>query len=210
MKMRRPPFLIFVGLIFFLTLSCSHQAQKNNEPKQTAQQPAAQPANNATANNAEDAKKAPQQFVQSFYDWYVPKDQKDDAEKGWDAALDQKADMFDPDFLKILKEERAAEEKGGDDLDDTLDFDPFLNAQDIAESYSAENVAPKSDTYLVDVYGKWNGEKNNKPDVVPEVALKNGHWVFVNFRYPSADSSENSDLLTMLKNLQTERQKKSK
>ena len=60
---------------------------------------------------------------------------------------------------------------------------------------------------FVEVWGIWSGKKNAKPDVVPELSFKDGHWVFENFHYGKDDSGNESDLLIVLKGLKTERKK---
>jgi hypothetical protein len=91
-----------------------------------------------------------------------------------------------------------------------LDFDPFLNAQDIAERYLVGNVTSKGDHYWVEVFGVWNGQKNSNPDVVPEVAFENGHWIFTNFHYGKTDIPVNENLVSILEVLQKDRQKAAK
>src|SRR5262249_29796769 len=85
-----------------------------------------------------------------------------------------------------------------------LDFDPFINAQDVAERYVLGKVTPKKDSYWVEVWGYWNGKKNPKPDVEPEVMLTNGEWRFVNFHYRDEHGHYN-DLISTLKSLREER-----
>src|SRR5215469_4999298 len=200
--MRTARILIYLAVSVFLMTSCSPQAQKQDAPQD-------QPKKDQPKNGSGEKEKAAKEFVQSFYDWYVPKDLKrGDSSPSWDMAISQKSAMFDADLLNYLNEEQKAEKKSKGDLeDDSMDFDPFLNAQDMAEVYTADKVTPKGDSYWVEVYGTWNGEKSPKPDVIPEVALKNGNWVFVNFHYLGSESSPDTDLIADLKGFQDERQK---
>jgi len=54
---------------------------------------------------------------------------------------------------------------------------------------------------------KGTGKKALDPDVIPELAFRNGSWVFVNFHYPGGKSPQDKDLLAMLKYLREERSK---
>jgi hypothetical protein len=60
--------------------------------------------------------------------------------------------------VKGLKEDLAASKKSPGEIVG-LDFDPFLNAQDIAERYLVGKITPKGDHYWVEVFGVWGGRK---------------------------------------------------
>ena len=82
-----------------------------------------------------------------------------------------------------------------------LDFDPFLNAQDIAERYLVGKITPKRDHYWDEVFGVWGGQKNSNPDVVPELAFENGQRIFTNFHYGKTDIPVNENLVSILRQL---------
>jgi hypothetical protein len=106
-----------------------------------------------------------------------------------------------------LKEDLTASKKSREEIVG-LDFDPFLNAQDIAERYLVGQITPKGDHYLVEVFGIWGGQKKSNPDVVPELAFENGQWIFMNFHYGKTDIPVNENLLSVLQILKKDRSKK--
>lgn len=102
-------------------------------------------------------------FVQQFYDWYVAKEnaltKRNSQESALEVALREKGSSFSPELVKGLKEDLAASKKSSGEIVG-LDFDPFLNAQDVAERYFVGKTTPKGDHYLVEVFGIWGGRKN--------------------------------------------------
>jgi hypothetical protein len=92
-----------------------------------------------------------------------------------------------------------------------IDFDPFLNGQDFAQKYVVGKVTHKGDRYRVEVFGIWNGKKDEIPSVVPELMYSNGQWRFMNFYYhrdPKKPSED--DLLSVLRALREERKRAKK
>lgn len=150
------------------------------------------------------------QFVQRFYDWYLARENaltKENSQKSADdVALSEKESVFSSELVRALREDSAASKKSPGEVVG-LDFDPFLNAQDVPERYMVGKARRKSDHWLVEVFGLWNGKKNSTPDVVPELVLKNGQWVFVNFHYPDSKIPINENLVSVLKELKKERDK---
>src|SRR5215472_18070193 len=150
-------------------------------------------------------------FVQQFYNWYVAKEnalmKSNSRESALEVTLREKRSSFSPELVKGLKEDLAASKKSPGEIVG-LDFDPFLNAQDIAERYLVGKITPKGDHYWVEVFGVWNGQKNSNPDVVPELALENGHWIFTNFHYGKTGIPVNENLVSILQILKKERGQK--
>jgi hypothetical protein len=138
-------------------------------------------------------------FVQKFYDWYVPIAHKPGNAPSSDQAVAKRGAAFDPPLLRALKIDAEAQRKSPDDIVG-LDFDPFLNAQDFDDKYVVGNVTENGGVYLVSVYGVRNGKRAAKPDVVAELKVVKGSFQFTNFRY-GADG----DLLGILKTLADER-----
>jgi hypothetical protein len=124
-------------------------------------------------------------------------------------TLRQKRSSFSPELVKGLKEDLKASEKSTAEIVG-LDFDPFLNTQDIAERYLVGKITPKGDHYWVEVFGVWNGQKNSNPDVVPELAFEKGQWIFTNFHYGKTDIPVNENLLSVLQTLKKDRQETAK
>lgn len=148
-------------------------------------------------------------FVQGFYDWYVPVALKHGRVRPADLALKYKGSAFSPELARALREDSEAQAKTKGELVG-LDFDPFLNSQDPSERYVVGNVIPKGERYWVEVYSITLGKKSAKPEVAPELTLKDGQWVFVNFHYGKSESSEDDNLMSTLKSLRAARQKYSK
>jgi hypothetical protein len=132
-------------------------------------------------------------FVQQFYDSYVPKAAAEKRGPAWRFAIDDMSARFDGELLEALKDDAAAEAQSGDESDG-LDFDPFMNSQDPAERYEVGSVSQDGPTFLANVYAVASGKRSAEPSVIAALAHKDGHWLFVNFRYPG-----NDDLLTILR-----------
>jgi hypothetical protein len=152
-------------------------------------------------------------FVQQFYKWYVAKVnasmKRNSRESALEVTLREKRSSFSPELVKGLKEDLAASKKSPGEIVG-LDFDPFLNAQDIAERYLVGKITPKGDHYWVEVFGVWEGHKNSNPDVVPELAFENGQWIFTNFHYGKTDIPVNENLVSILQILKKDRREKVK
>lgn len=141
-------------------------------------------------------------FVQGFYNWYVPEALKTQDEPVWNVALKYKPSAFSPALLRALKEDSEAQAKANGEIVG-LDFDPLLNTQDPCDRYEVGAVTHHEDRYLVEVYGVCAGKRNQKPDVIAEVARREGSWAFVNFHYPTIGR----DLLSTLRTLREGRRK---
>lgn len=138
------------------------------------------------------------QFVQEFYDWYVPKASKLAVDPVKD-ALRSKAAWFASELRKALLEDIEAQQKARDEIVG-LDFDPFLNGQDPGVRYVVVGAKAKGKTWLVSLHAVAAGMRSSKPAVVAVVEQGEKGWRFVNFEYPGGD-----DLRTILKNLRNER-----
>ena len=172
-----------LSLIFTLTMTVSctgHDGRSSSAPAET---------------------KVVRDFVQDFYNWYVPAATNIGSGRPADLALQNRPSAFDPALARRLKEDSDAQAKVPDDIVG-LDFDPFLAAQDPCERYEVMNAEAKAQHYLVAVRGVGGCEKHDAADVIAEVASVNGAWVFVNFHYPG---ERQSDLLTVLKRLRDDR-----
>jgi hypothetical protein len=158
--------------------------------------------------SAPDLEKSCQDFVQGFYDWYVPKTQFDQSHKPAEPPLRQplkeRTRSFSLELRHRLIEDFEAQAKARGELVG-LDFDPFLNGQDPSVRFVAETISRKGGSYWVEVYGMSSGQRQEH--VVPELVFRNGRWVFVNFHYGKGKFGGDSDLLSILKTLRDERQK---
>lgn len=151
------------------------------------------------------AAEAVKDFAQGFYSWYVPEALKTEETPAWSVALKYKRSAFSLALFRALKEDSDAQAKASGQIVG-LDFDPFLNTQDPCDRYEVGTVTPQNARYRVDIYGVCSGKRNEKPDVVAEVARRDGSWAFTNFLYPAI----HRDLLGTLRTLREERQKSSR
>jgi len=174
-----------IGLSLLLLLAAAPAIRAQNQP--------------SPAQSPQDAERSCRTFVQGFYAWYVPKHSDGDVLKYRRSALS-------PELYAALKADLAASSKNPDEVVG-LDFDPFLNAQDVAQRYVVGKVTAKGATFWVGIYGIWNGKKSVKPDVTAEVGCKEGKCFFVNFHYGKTELPQNENLLSVLKALKKEREK---
>ncbi len=121
--------------------------------------------------------------VQAFYSWYVPMAAEDADDPAWMRAIRERGALFSRELIDGLRADSVARAKDPDEVVG-LDGDPFLDAQDPCDSYHVRRARPSGDNWLVEVLGSGGCETHNTPDVVVEVARRDGRWVFVNFRDP--------------------------
>jgi len=159
-------------------------------------------APNYAAAEGEGASPQPAQaFVQGFYAWYVKQSDRNNALSSVELALKDRPEVFSDALVRALREDIAASAESPDEIVG-LDFDPFLNAQEVCEPYKVGKVAKRGDAYGVEVFGSCPDSGDHRPDVIAEVKTLNGKWIFVNFIYPG-----NGNLVNVLKLLKKERQK---
>ena len=188
-----------VLLAVMLLASCNRGAEEfsKSRPADSPQAPLsdkASPTSEADLNAVRD-------FVEAFYNWYVPVAAGRGTRRPSDLALEDRPSIFDPSLAAQLREDSAAQAKVSDDIVG-LDFDPFLFAQDPCARYEIVNGHRNAENYLIDVRGVGGCEKHDQTDVIAEVASRNGALLFVNFHYPGPDES---DLMTLLKKLKADR-----
>lgn len=159
------------------------------------------PLLHAQAQTGQPAVESIREFVQGFYDWYVPKALHDTAGPAWNLALKAKPSAFSPQLAQALQEDSAAQAKADGEIEG-LDFDPFLDSQDPGRHYRVGRVIQKANSYWVDVHLVSSGKMHPKPSVIAEVAQKSGQWQFVDFHY-----SNGGHLLAVLKELKKSREK---
>ncbi|MGB0066231.1 MAG: hypothetical protein WBP85_17450, partial [Terracidiphilus sp.] len=140
-------------------------------------------------------------FVQDFYDWYVPIGIAD--KERLMAELLPRKSSFDQRLWQML----AADDEAQSHSDEIvgLDFDPILNSQDPSPKFIVKSVSVKDGRCNAFVVGINEGVEEEH--VIPELALFNGHWIFMNFRYESWVSGKlrRSDLVQALKDLANDR-----
>lgn len=149
------------------------------------------------------------EFVQGFYNWYVPMALRDSPLPSSAIALKQKPQVFAHKLLRQLAEDFRAQEKADGDLVG-IDFDPFLASQDPGERYVVESVTRDGANCRAEVYAVSSGKKSKDPDVMPDLRLENGHWVFVDFLYPNPSRPEFRSLSSQLEYLRKLRKEPAK
>jgi hypothetical protein len=96
---------------------------------------------------------------------------------------------------------RASDAEAKAEGDPVLDLEPILNSQDPAEHYVVGIVRVSHNRCLADVHGVWSRaipSNGGAPNVVAELILEKGRWVFVNFHYPGSGNLPSIDLLKIL------------
>ena len=151
------------------------------------------PVTNNSGNDA--VTKSLQQFVQEFYDWYVPHSVTGSPLRAVDLALKQRPSAFSTSLGQALRDDSSARAKTPDMIVG-LDFDPFLASQDPCEQYEAGQIIEDRNGYRVSIFAICSGKRDKKPAVIAELEEKSGTWVFVNFDYPGR-----GDLLAVLASL---------
>jgi hypothetical protein len=167
-------------------------------------------AHGAVAAPSKAVASSPQEFVQSFYDWYVvSKDNQPDI-KGTQAVLKHKKQLLDATlYQKLLEDEQVSAKASGEIVG--LDFDPFVNANGlIYTKYQAGAPLMNGAIYRVPVYGIERGKKIPKPVLEADVRKDNGRCVFTNFHFGKSEFPENENLLSVLNVLHKQRQKTGK
>lgn len=147
--------------------------------------------------SASSSSDAARQVAQRFYDWYVPRAAHP---RGLDmimAAAARGPLAFDPELVRWLRIDSTARALAKDEVDG-LDGDPYLNAQDPCDVYTAQAVRGRSPVFLVEILGHGRCEAHLKPDVVVELTLTAGRWTATEFRDPSRN---NEGLIPLLKRL---------
>lgn len=134
---------------------------------------------------AGDAGGSAQQFVQSFYNWYVPFSAHSKT-LACEGAMNERPQFFSAKLYQALKRDTTKQENLGGLQG--LGFDPFMNSQDPASKYAVGNVRSDRDHYLVDVYGVGDAHRDRELAVTAQVKQESGHWVFTDFLYPNKTS----------------------
>jgi hypothetical protein len=136
--------------------------------------------------------KSVRQFVQGFYDWYVPKALSSSPGPPWGAALQARPSNFSTEIASLLRKEMREQAHTPGEISG-LDFDPFLSTQDPDDRYNVGEIVKKGESYWVSVYGA-STERSQPPTLVAEVSHVDGRWQFTNFRYANG-----KDFVSLLK-----------
>lgn len=128
--------------------------------------------------------------VQTFYAWYLP-------HPDWLTVVSAKPPFLSAQLVQLLKADRAATVKTGDE---GLDFDPFLNAQNITKHVFVGTATVHGTTCTLPIYPFHTSAQPGKPPIVAALAVQNRRWVFTDFTYDFG-----SDLIKTLKTIAAQR-----
>ena len=149
---------------------------RSNSAASPAQQKAVQPVAQqpVQARVETDEQKSCREFVQGFYDWYVNRHLNDTKGPAWYDVAKKRSSILSPQLRELLRWE-SADEAASNSVG-TLDFDPFLAAQDWSEAYKVKLTSTNGDRCDALVTGS--------PDLKKvELERTNGRWMFSNFDY---------------------------
>ena len=125
------------------------------------------------------------EFVQKFYNWYVPFSAHSKT-LACKEVLKTHPEYFSKALGPALKKNITEMEKTGGL---GLDFDPFLNSQDPASKYVVGPADGTDEGYAMEVYSVQDGHKQSEPDVIAVVENQHNSWVLTNFHYPNLGKS---------------------
>lgn len=139
------------------------------------------------------------EFVQRFYDWYVPLGNQPTIATRYDSLARNEHGWFSPALAAALKNDLDVQRRDttGDIVSITAEYDPFVASQDPCERYQAREEQHLAGRQLVSVFPVCGGKVSEKPAVLVEVAGTQAGIRIVNFRSPGDPAS---DLLKALAN----------
>jgi len=166
-----------IGLCLCLTLSSSLSGQKGQK---------------------RDSNRSCREAVTAFYSWYRTISSMRNPVSESDRAVKDRPYLFSSELVWRLREQSEVQDRAGSNLV-RLDIDPFSGPDGIGDQFIAGKITTKNDRCWARIHVVWDGEKHELPDVTSELALKHGHWIFVNFYYLSSDLKQAWNLLDALK-----------
>lgn len=136
-------------------------------------------------------------FVQNFYDWYVPVVFNGQNTPAYSIAIAKKEDFFSPE-LKSQLQANLKIYAGQGNLIESLDFDPFLFSQDPWPEYKATGAFLSGEKCYVTVSAVPNGRVAETSNLRAVSEKRNGKWVFVDFIYMGSGQGKNTNLSQLL------------
>lgn len=104
----------------------------------------------------------------------------------WNPLTALRADLS-PTLLAALQADRAASAANDEEIVG-LDFDPFINAQDVCDPYEARAATVRDTTVDVAVYNTCDWGHPLVPDVIYQLQRRGERWVIVDLRYAAGQS----------------------
>src|SRR6185437_10534069 len=135
--------------------------------------------------------------VQHFYDWYLPRAANP---RGRDVIMEAATRgplPFNPELVRWLRIDSTAQARASGEIDG-LDGDPYLNAQDPCDAYTARSATRTDSSVLVGVLGHGGCAEHVRLDVLVEVARRGGHSTILDFRDPARQNEGTIPLLRRL------------
>ena len=154
------------------------------------------------AQPAQANERACRETVGSFYHWYAPLALRQRATPAWAIAQKERSKAFTSELARLLKEDSEAQTKAVGDIVG-LDFDPFLYTQDPSGGYTVGKTTIKGESCFVQL--AWPRQGSEKRDVIAELVYRHDQWVFTNFHYGKSAYSQDENLVSILKRLQSDR-----
>lgn len=136
-------------------------------------------------------------FVQGFYDWYVPVAFNGRSTPAYSIAIEKKGDIFSPE-LKSQLQANLKIYAGQGDLIKSLDFDPFLFSQDPWPEYKATGAVLDGEKCYVSVGAVSSGKVAETSNLRAVSEKRNEKWVFVDFVYMGSGQGKDMNLLELL------------
>ncbi|MBA3854368.1 MAG: hypothetical protein C0503_08135 [Gemmatimonas sp.] len=126
-------------------------------------------------------------YVEGFLARYLGQfDESIEHPAGWNPLTALRADLS-PELMRALQEDRDASAANDEEIVG-LDFDPFIDAQDVCERYESRAAVPQDSTMDVAVYNTCNWGHPLVPDAIYRLMRRNNRWVIVDIRYAGGQS----------------------
>jgi hypothetical protein len=182
MRLLQWPKVLFMSIAVLIPTCSYHKASTSNTETDTQQMKAnvqikpLHPTAIDAYQNEEEA--SCHGFVQKFYDWYWNQfADKADAQNlnphSIEDVLKLRPSVLSPELARLIKKEEDAMRATGQI--GNLDFDPFLNGQDMSEKFLVTRVHVSNGVCRTTVKGS--------SEVRPELKKSGSTWIFVNFHY---------------------------
>lgn len=126
-------------------------------------------------------------YVQGFLRRYLGQfEETSEREANWNPLNVIRADLS-PTLMAALQADRDASIANDEEIVG-LDFDPFINAQDVCERYEARAAVRRDSTTDVGVYNTCHWGHPLVPDVIYQLQRRGDRWVIVDLRYGGGQS----------------------
>ncbi len=137
--------------------------------------------------NGTGAQRAAMTYVEGFLRRYLGQfDESREHPDGWN-PLTAIRDDLSAELMAALQADREASVANDEEIVG-LDFDPFINAQDVCEGFEARAAAARDTTMDVAVYNTCDWGHPLVPDVIYVLQRRGDRWVIADLRYGGGQS----------------------